>query len=216
MIFNRSLIAEFLGSLLLCLALSLGHNPAATAGLYVVLFYSFGGQYNPVLTVASYLGGQITLPVGLQRLAAQGIGALAASLLGLIWYYHVPAEAWDGARALRILGLEIMASFVFGLAYLRFTEALPTALSAFTGVLVGLAFFAAVSCFEGALAHPTGGLTGVIMGRFPIWILLTALVGPVVGVFAAAYVANWWKQPEPPPAAAAPEAVEEPAVISKN
>jgi glycerol uptake facilitator-like aquaporin len=215
MSFNRSLIAECLGSLLLCLALPLGHNPAAVAGLYVVLFYSFGGQYNPILTVASYLGGQITLQEGLQRLAAQGVGALAASVLGLIWYGGIPAGSADVTQILRLLALEVIATFTIGLTYLRLAEALPTSLRAFGAVLVGLAMFSAVSCFEGALAHPTAALTGVIMGRFTIWALLTSVVGSLVGVFAAAYVANWWKQPEPLPATVS-EPSDAPEATPKN
>ena len=206
MIINRSLIGECLGSLLLCLAWPLGHSAAAVAAavaaLYVVLVYAIGGHFNPVLTVASYLGGQITLSEGLRRLGAQGIGAVIASVLGLIWQTQQARMSLSTADGFRFLGAEVIGTFVVAFAFLRLAET-DGVRKEISPLLVGFAMFAAAAVFDGSLENPAAVLTGVFTGRLPTAMLLTGLVGSAAGVFGAAYVANWWKKPEAPAATSA-------------
>ena len=194
---NRLLVAEFLGSLLLCLAACLGHGGFAVGAIYVALYYALGGHFNPVITLAAYLGGQTTLPESGRRLAAQGLGALAASLIGLIWYRSVPGSMWGSSQVGQVLAGELLGCFLLGVVFLRGAQVFPETGRSLTGAMVGLTMAAGATVFNGSLLNPASVVTGVLLGAFPWWFLVTGLLGSVAGIFGAAYFVHWWNQPEP-------------------
>ncbi len=207
---NRLLVAEFFGSLFLCLAACLGHSDFAAAAVFVVLSYTLGGHFNPLVTVAAYLGGQTTLPESGRRMAAQGLGALAASLVGLIWHSSSPRLMLGGSLIPKLLAGELLGGFLLGVVYLRSSQKASDSDRNLTGVLVGLAMFSGVAIFPHSILNPASVITGVLLGSFPWWMLLTGTIGSVVGIFGATYCVHWWNQPAfpaPAPSPMAPETI---------
>jgi glycerol uptake facilitator-like aquaporin len=216
---NRLLVAEFFGSLFLCLSACLGHSDFSAAAVFVVLFYTLGGHFNPLVTVAAYLGGQTTLPESGRRLAAQGLGALAASLVGLIWYSSSPRAMLAASLFPKILAGELLGGFLLGVVYLRSSQKAVDSDRNLSGVLVGLAMFAGVSIFPNSILNPASVITGVLLGSFPWWTVLTGTIGSVVGVFGATYFVHWWNQPASPapsPSSMAPETTVSPEPVAPS
>ncbi len=193
MIFDRTLIAEGLGSFFLCLAWSLG-RPEAGAAVYVLLATSLGAAGHPALTVAAYLGNQITQRQGLRNLAAQGVGAVAAVVMGFIWHESAaPLASYTVIDFCRCLAGEMLAALLIGLVFLRSSGPQHV-------WLVGLALLASALVFAGATGNPATLLTAALLGKGSFFHLLASLLGATAGMLGAAFLAQWWSKATRDPA----------------
>ena len=192
---NPKLIVEFIGTLFLCLVVTLSGSALAAGATYMVMIYAggprSGGHFNPAVTAAVFLRGRISKAEGIQYLIAQGSAAVVAVILFLIWRDSSPV-AGDFTFKLfsRALCGEILGTFALTYVVLNLATTKALEGNSIYGTATGLTFFAMLSTFPGAAFNPAVALTQTLSGAGYGMVIITCLVGASLGAFASAYVLN--------------------------
>ena len=183
----RSYLTEFLGTFFLVLTIGLvikgGKTddpfllaPLAIGASLMVMVYMgghiSGGHYNPAVSTAAVLRGALPARELLPYVAAQLLGAIAASLAVyfILGKTFAPAPAPD-ACLVRPLFVEFLYTFALALVVLNAATAPKTAGNSFYGLAIG--FTVVVGAVAGG--GVSGGAFNPAVGTGPI--LIDALLG---------------------------------------
>lgn len=185
----KPLPAEFLGTFFFCLvALMAGTGLAAALALIAAmtaLGYLSGGHFNPAISMAVWLRGQMEATTALRYAASQTAGALLA--VGL---HHLLADP-AGPRAaairpilLRITAGEVLFTMAVAFVFLHVRTARQQPHSSMTAAAVGATHFAgsaALASLGAGACNPTLGLAWVLAGQVPPVFLFAYLLAAGLG-----------------------------------
>ena len=214
MVLSRRLIAEFLGTALLLAAVvgsgvmgvklaqgndavALLANAAATAGALYVLIVLFGpvsgAHFNPVVTLAMRLRGELTTPEAFAYVAAQVTGAVLGVLLAHAMFGLVPVQPGLHARTGAAQWLsEGVATFGLLLAILLGLRHRPQAIPALVASWIFAAYwFTASTSFANPAVTLARALTQTFAGIRPMDVpafVLAQLVGGLAALATAGLV----------------------------
>lgn len=191
----HKLLAEFIGTLFFCTVALLAGNPLAAAGVLAVLTYSLGyvsgGHFNPAVSLAVWLRGQLDRADFLRYCAAQAAGAIAAVLLHRIFIQDPgmirPAEP---GFVLSFSG-ETLFTFLAAFTFLHVRTARQQLGNQFYGLAAGLAWLAgnsAIARFSGGACNPALGLALAGAGLVPAWMIAVYVTAGIVAGAAASIV----------------------------
>lgn len=184
---TNKLLAEFLGTLFFCAVALLAGNglPAAMAlaALVYALGYLSGGHFNPAVSIAVWMRGQLDKSEMFRYLGAQVAGAVGAFILfkilsgdSIILKQDVPG--------FRIFVGELCFTFLTAFTFLHVRTARQQLGNAYFGAAIGLSHLAGVSALSrlgmGA-CNPSLGLAFVLAGYVPAWMILVYLITGVLG-----------------------------------
>lgn len=191
----NKLLAEFLGTLLICAVALLAGNvlavALAVAAMTYALGYISGGHFNPAISLAVWLRGQLDKQEMLRFAAAQAVGAMGAFLL-----YKILQESGGDTTAAKLpwfrsLIGESIFTFLVAFTWLHVRTARQQLGNAHYGVAVGMAHFAGAASLArlslGA-CNPAIGLALVLAGAVPGGMIVMYLISGVIGGAAAAVV----------------------------
>lgn len=185
--------AEFLGTFFFCAVALQSRSPLAAAFALTVLVYALGylsgGHFNPAVSVAVWLRGQLEKGEMLRYAAAQAMGAVGAFLL-----YKLLANPGDTVEKLQVpafralLG-ETVFTFLVAFTFLHVRTARQQLGNAYFGASLGLAHYAGASSIgrlSAGACNPALGLAFVLAGHVPSWMILIYLPAGLIGGAAAA------------------------------
>ena len=216
----RRYVTELIGAFFLVLTIGLivpqgtALAPIAIGSVLMVMVYMgghiSGGHYNPAVSLAVLLRGQLTVVDFVGYVVAQTVGAILAALLAAsvtdVPFAVAPA---DTAGVADVFALELLFTFALALVVLNTATARATKGNSFFGLAIG--FTVLVGAFaagpvSGGAFNPavaaglsiSAALGGEAVG--PVWIYLMATN---IGAAIAAAVFRMQEVPEhePPPAA---------------
>jgi aquaporin Z len=204
----RKYVVEFLGTFFLvmtiCVAAAggMGHfAPLACGAMLMVVIYSgyhiSGGHFNPAVSLAAYLRGNLHSGDVLPYIVGQFLGGtLAAMLAGfLITSMGIEEVPTRDLEIVPSLIAEILGTLLFVYVFLNLTATKKTMGNSFYGITLGFTFMACMYTF-GAISvgafNPAIAL-GITMANLTswssIWIFLLAnFGGGVLAVFLSQYV----------------------------
>lgn len=204
----NKLIAEFLGSLVVCATALVSRDGLATACALAAVTYAFGyvsgGHFNPAVSVAVWLRGRMSQTEMVRYFAAQFTGGLAAfvvfKLLGggsgavakIAALAALNAAAGNAEASGGGMGALIASEFLFtallATVILHTTTSKQLAGNQFYGLATGMCLLAGASCAGAASAwafNPALGLGLVLTGAAPpSWLLIHLLAGAAAGAAA--------------------------------
>lgn len=189
------LLAEFLGTLFICAVALLAGNflavALAVAAMTYALGYLSGGHFNPAISMAVWLRGQLDKQDMLRFAAAQAAGAVGAFLLFKI--LHGPEAGLTAAQVPWFRGLigESIFTFLVAFTWLHVRTARQQLGNAHYGVAVGMAHFAGASSLarlSAGACNPAIGLALVLGGAVQGSMIVVYLLSGLIGGAAAAVV----------------------------
>lgn len=198
----QAYLIEFVGALFLTLVAALTGNPLAIGGVLVALVYLggpiSGAHYNPAVSLAQYLRGNIDRAEAVKYVALQLAGAFVAAalfyLLKGMWFIPKPGDNVSFSAALLA---EILFTFLLAFTVLETTSHKSPSNNEYYGIAIGLVVMA--SAF--AIAPISGGVMNPAVGIGPLlfdianwsghasWMLLY-LAGPLAGGAIAGLLFN--------------------------
>lgn len=164
-------IIEFIGTFFLTLTVALTGNPLAIGGILIAMVYMggsiSGAHFNPAVTLAILLRGNISQKDSIKYILAQVVGATVAGItfLTVKGDIFIPKSSPDTSISLLIL-LETLFTFILTFVVLQVTTSEKTKGNQYFGLAIGLTVMA------GAFA--VGPITGGVFN--PAIILGTTLV----------------------------------------
>ena len=186
------LLAEFLGTFFFCAVALLSGNPLAAAlalaALTYALGYISGGHFNPAVSVAVWMRGQLDRGEMLRYLAAQALGAVSGFLLYKLLGGSIPTKPLEGALWRTFMG-ETCFTFLVAFTFLHVRTARQQLGNGYFGAAIGLAHYAGASALGRVTAgscNPALGIAFVLAGYGPAWMILVYLVTGLIGGAAAA------------------------------
>lgn len=189
------LLAEYLGTFFFCTIALLSANPLAAAfglaALVYALGYVSGGHFNPAVSVALWLRGQLDKGEMLRYMAAQFAAAVGAFLL-----YQWLRSPQDVVKeldppAIRALAGELGFTFLMAFTWLHVRTARQQLGNAHFGAAIGLAHYAgalSIGRLSMGACNPALGLAMVLAGWVPGWMIMVYLVAGLIGGAAAAVI----------------------------
>lgn len=191
----QKLLAEFLGTFFFCAVALLSGNPLAAGCALAVLVYALGylsgGHFNPAVSVAVWLRGQIDRGEMLRYTAAQAAAAAGAFLLFKILAGGVEPLLKASAPGFRVLLGETFFTFLTAFTFLHVRTARQQSGNAWFGAALGMSHYAGASAL-GRLTigacNPALGLAFVMAGHVPGWMILIYLTAGMIAGAAAAVV----------------------------
>lgn len=190
----HKLLAEFTGTLFFCTVALLAGNPLAAAGALAVLTYALGyvsgGHFNPAVSLAVWLRGQLDRADFLRYCAAQAAGAIAAVLLHRIFIQVPGITRLDPGLVLSISG-ETLFTFLAAFTFLHVRTARQQLGNQFYGLAAGLAWLAgnsSIARFSGGACNPALGLAMAGSGLVPAWMIAVYVTAGIVAGTAASIV----------------------------
>lgn len=184
---TNKLLAEFLGTFFFCAVALLAGNglPAAMAlaALVYALGYISGGHFNPAVSIAVWMRGQLDKSEMFRYLGAQVGGAIGAFILFKILSGDTTILKQD-LPGFRIFLGETTFTFLTAFTFLHVRTARQQLGNAYFGAAIGLAHLAGASAL-GRLGvgacNPALGLAFVLAGYVPAWMILVYLITGVLG-----------------------------------
>lgn len=185
-------------------ALALLCNTLATGAMLAVLILIFasisGAHFNPAVSLAFALRGELTWTIAGVYVAAQVIGAIVG-----VWLAHLMFElpVWQVATTMRTGPGQWLAEFIaaFGLLLTIFgcVGAAPGAVAYAVGLYITAAYwFTASTSFANPAVTIARSLSDTFAGIAPAGVL-AFIAAQVLGSVAAVVMARWlWPQPEKP------------------
>jgi glycerol uptake facilitator-like aquaporin len=185
-------------------ALALLCNTLATGAMLAVLILIFastsGAHFNPAVSLAFALRGELAWTIAGAYVAAQVIGAIVG-----VWVAHLMFElpAWQVATTIRTGPGQWLAEFIaaFGLllTVLGCVGAAPGAVACAVGLYITAAYwFTASTSFANPAVTIARSLSDTFAGIAPAGVL-AFIAAQVLGAIAAVMMARWlWPQPEKP------------------
>ena len=191
----NKLLAEFLGTFGFCVVALQTQNALAAAAALIAMVYGLGyvsgGHFNPAVSVAVWMRGQLDRGEMLRYCAAQALGAIAAFL-----FHKGLADSADVIRkldppAFRAFLGETCFTFLVAFTWLHVRTARQQLGNGFFGAAIGLAQFAGASALgrlSAGACNPALGLAFVLGGYLPAWMipihLMTGLMGGAMATIA--------------------------------
>jgi glycerol uptake facilitator-like aquaporin len=197
------LLAAVVGSGIMAQKLSSGNgalallcNTLSTGAILVVLILVFGpvsgGHFNPAVSTAFALGGELAWPTAVTYMAAQVVGGIAG-----VWAAHLMFElpVWQLSTTVRTGPGQWLAEAVatFGLVSTIFgcVSKSPSAAPYAVGLYITSAYwFTASTSFANPAVTIARSLSDTFAGIAPAGVL-AFIVAQFVGMFAALGVARW-------------------------
>src|SRR5262245_30042033 len=185
-------------------ALALLCNTLATGALLAVLILIFastsGAHFNPVVSLAFALRGEIAWTIAGVYVVAQLIGAIVG-----VWVAHLMFDLplWQVATTVRTGPgqwlAEAVAAFGLLLTILGCVGAAPSAVAYAVGLYITAAYwFTASTSFANPAVTIARSLSDTFAGIAPAGVL-AFIAAQVLGAVAAVMMARWlWPQPEKP------------------
>jgi glycerol uptake facilitator-like aquaporin len=185
-------------------ALALLCNTLATGAMLAVLILIFastsGAHFNPAVSLAFALRGELTWTIAGVYVVAQVIGAIVG-----VWVAHLMFELplWQISTTLRSEAGQWLAEFIaaFGLLLTIFgcVGAAPAAVAYAVGLYITAAYwFTASTSFANPAVTIARSLSDTFAGIAPAGVL-AFIAAQVLGSIAAVVLARWlWPQPEKP------------------
>jgi glycerol uptake facilitator-like aquaporin len=185
-------------------ALALLCNTLATGAMLAVLILIFastsGAHFNPAVSLAFALRGELTWTTAGVYVVAQVIGAIVG-----VWVAHLMFElpVWQVATTVRSGAGQWLAEFIaaFGLLLTIFgcIGAAPGAVAYAVGLYITAAYwFTASTSFANPAVTIARSLSDTFAGIAPAGVL-AFIAAQVLGSVAAVVMARWlWPQPEKP------------------
>jgi glycerol uptake facilitator-like aquaporin len=185
-------------------ALALLCNTLATGAMLAVLILIFastsGAHFNPAVSLAFALRGELTWPFAGAYVVAQVIGAIAG-----VWLAHLMFDLplWQVSTTVRTGPGQWLAEFIaaFGLllTILGCVGATPGAVAYAVGLYITAAYwFTASTSFANPAVTIARSLSDTFAGIAPAGVL-AFIAAQVLGSVAAVVMARWlWPQPEKP------------------
>jgi glycerol uptake facilitator-like aquaporin len=185
-------------------ALALLCNTLATGAMLAVLILIFastsGAHFNPAVSLAFALRGEMTWTTAGVYVAAQVIGAIVG-----VWVAHLMFElpVWQVSTIVRTGPGQWLAEFIaaFGLLLTIFgcVGAAPGAVAYAVGLYITAAYwFTASTSFANPAVTIARSLSDTFAGIAPAGVL-AFIAAQVLGSIAAVVLARWlWPQPEKP------------------
>jgi glycerol uptake facilitator-like aquaporin len=185
-------------------ALALLCNTLATGAMLAVLILIFasisGAHFNPAVSLAFALRGEITWTIAGLYVAAQVIGAIVG-----VWLAHLMFDlpVWQVATTVRTGPGQWLAEFIaaFGLllTILGCVGAAPAAVPYAVGLYITAAYwFTASTSFANPAVTIARSLSDTFAGIAPAGVL-AFIAAQVLGSVAAVMMARWlWPHPEKP------------------
>lgn len=186
------------------LALALLCNTLATGAMLAVLILIFasisGAHFNPAVSLAFALRGELTWTIAGAYVAAQIIGAIVG-----VWLAHLMFElpVWQVATIVRTGAGQWLAEFIaaFGLllTILGCVRAATGAVPYAVGLYITAAYwFTASTSFANPAVTIARALSDTFAGIAPAGVL-AFIAAQVLGAIVAVMMARWlWPQPEKP------------------
>ena len=186
------------------LALALLCNTLATGAMLAVLILIFasisGAHFNPAVSLAFALRGELTWTIAGVYVAAQVIGAIVG-----VWLAHLMFElpVWQVATIVRTGAGQWLAEFIaaFGLllTILGCVRAATGAVPYAVGLYITAAYwFTASTSFANPAVTIARALSDTFAGIAPAGVL-AFIAAQVLGAIVAVMMARWlWPQPEKP------------------
>ena len=188
----NKLLAEFLGTLFFCSVALLSGNPLAAALTLTVMTYTLGyvsgGHFNPAVSVAVWMRGQLDRADMFRYAAAQTVGAIAGFMLYKILGADSLTKPWEVTAWRTFMG-ETCFTFLVAFTFLHVRTARQQLGNAYFGAAIGLAHYAGASALtrlSAGACNPVLGLAFVLAGYVPAWMILIYLITGVIGGAAAA------------------------------
>jgi glycerol uptake facilitator-like aquaporin len=185
-------------------ALALLCNTLATGAMLAVLILIFastsGAHFNPAVSLAFALRGELTWTIAGVYVAAQVIGAIVG-----VWAAHLMFElpVWQIATTVRSGAGQWLAEFIaaFGLLLTIFgcVGAAPGAVAYAVGLYITAAYwFTASTSFANPAVTIARSLSDTFAGIAPAGVV-AFIAAQLLGSVAAVVLARWlWPQPEKP------------------
>ena len=185
-------------------ALALLCNTLATGAMLAVLILIFastsGAHFNPAVSLAFALRGELTWTIAGVYVVAQVIGAISG-----VWAAHLMFDlpVWQVATTVRTGPGQWLAEFIaaFGLllTVLGCVGAAPGAVAYAIGLYITAAYwFTASTSFANPAVTIARSLSDTFAGIAPAGVL-AFIAAQVLGSIAAVVLARWlWPQPEKP------------------
>lgn len=190
----NKLLAECLGTLFFCAVALLSGNPLPAALTLTVMTYALGylsgGHFNPAVSVAVWMRGQIDRGEMLRYTAAQTVGAILGYLVYKLLGVNTLAISGEGA-AWRLFFGETCFTFLVAFTFLHVRTARQQLGNAYFGAAIGLAHFAGASALSRIAAgacNPALGLAFVLAGYVPTWMVLVYITSGLLAGAAASVV----------------------------
>ena len=203
---QQRLTAEFIGTFFLMLTITMAVTYAGPlaplaigAGLTVMVFacgHISGAHFNPAVSLAIYLRGQMSLNEMWAYFGAEISGAAAASLVFLVLEER-PAEALSPTAGDALL-VELLFTFALVWVILNVATSKGTEGNSFYGLAIGFTVMTgafAVGAVSGGAFNPAVAIGAVIAGLIDagsIWIYLICFVGGAIAAYTFAFAS-----PEP-------------------
>ena len=188
----NKLSGEFLGTFFFCSVALLSSNPLAAAAALAMLIYALGyisgGHFNPAVSVAVWIRGQLDKEEMLKYCAAQAAGGVGAYLCYLVLAENLGETVKLQVPWFRAFLGETLFTFLVAFAFLHVRTARQQMGNPFSGSAIGLAHFAGASAlfrFSGA-CNPALGLGLALAGKVPSWMIVIYLFAGLLAGAAAA------------------------------
>jgi aquaporin Z len=143
-----------------------------------------GGHFNPAVTLGAYLDRRIDAMNAAGYVAAQVVGAIAASGVVLLFADQTAvrgtASSFADGKAAVALGTEILLTAVFLLVILTVTKRAPGQAAFAIPLTLVMIHFAGIP-FSGASVNPARSLAPALVGGTLDASILIWIVGPLIG-----------------------------------
>ncbi|MCZ6887626.1 MAG: aquaporin family protein [Gammaproteobacteria bacterium] len=218
----KRLVAEFLGTALLLatvvgsgimaeqlaggnVALALLANAIATGAILAVLITIFGdisgAHFNPAVTIAFAIRGEIPLVLGLSYILVQIAGGLCGVILAHAMFeldiVQVSTHARSGAAQQLA---EVVATFGLVATILGTLRVQPKAVAAMVGLYITAAYwFTASTSFANPAVTVARGFTNTFSGIEPTDIpgfILAQLIGAIIATYLFRWLEHADRQPQ--------------------
>jgi aquaporin Z len=143
-----------------------------------------GGHYNPAVTFGAFLDGRIGAMNALGYVAAQVVGAVAASAVVLLFSSQAAvqgtASSFAEGKAAVAFGTEILLTAIFLLVILTVTRRAPGQAAFAIPLTLVMIHFAGIP-FSGASVNPARSLAPALVGGTLDANILVWIAGPLIG-----------------------------------
>ena len=197
----RRYLAEVIGTFILVVVGSMSIVTASVMQVPVLLVAPFGfgfglvaaiqatghisgGHYNPAVTFGAFLDGRIDAMNAVGYIAAQVVGAIAASAVVLLFSSQTAvqgtANSFAEGRAAVAIGTEILLTAIFLLVILTVTRRAPGQAAFAIPLTLVMIHFAGIA-FSGASVNPARSLAPALVGGTLDANILVYIAGPLIG-----------------------------------
>jgi aquaporin Z len=189
----NKLFAEFLGTFFFCLVALMSGSAMAAAGALAAMVYALGyvsgGHFNPAVSLAVWMRGQLDRSEMLRFAGVQAAAAVAAVLMaGLLGHKAVSAGVVSFPWFRALVG-ETLFTFLVAFTWLHVRTARQVMGNTWFGIAVGWVHFAGASAIghlSAGACNPALGLALVAAGHVPAWMVMIYLLAGLTGGAAAA------------------------------